>query len=278
MSRIALIVLLCGVLVATISARDSDETELFESELFEEDAAPADPAHEFKRSEALVQGKRKGKSSGGYYTTSYRRGSGSRRRGYHDKNCEGGEKDCDEKSGACFPSSATVHSKRLGRKTRIAKLKVGDSVLTHHGWAEVLFFAVHQPKAAGSHLELTTANSTVVLSSTHAVFKEDGSPVLAGEVREGDTLLSAGKVLTVKRVAAKGLIAPVTSTGSLVVNGVSTSDYGPLALRHGQRVAHAALSPLRALRWMFPKWSMWNAHKEDGHHPFKTWGSWLLQL
>merc|ERR1712072_867413 len=161
MSRTALVFLQCGVLVATISARDSDETELFESELFEEDAAPADPAHEFKRSEALVQGKRKGKSSGGYYTTSYRRGSGSRRRGYHDKNCEGGEKDCDEKSGACFPSSATVHSKRLGRKTRIAKLKVGDSVLTHHGWAEVLFFAVHQPKAAGKHLELTTANSTV---------------------------------------------------------------------------------------------------------------------
>jgi len=193
-----------------------------------------------------------------------------RRRGYYDASHDSG--------GACFPSETVVHSKRHG-KTTVDNLIVGDMVKTHHGYAEVLFFAVHKPKMAANFLKITTANSTLVLTSSHAVFKKDGTPVLAETVRVGDELLTAGTVAAVTVHRGVGLIAPVTASGALVANGVATSDYGPFAHKYGQGMAHSALVPIRLLRWMFPKWSMWHRHEvDDGHHPFKTWGSWLLGL
>jgi len=212
-----------------------------------------------------------GRRRGSYVVVGYSHYDGRRRRrGYYDASHDSG--------GACFPSETVVHSKRHG-KTTVDNLIVGDMVKTHHGYAEVLFFAVHKPKTAANFLKITTANSTLVLTSSHAVFKKDGTPVLAETVRVGDELLTAGTVAAVTDHRGVGLIAPVTASGALVANGVATSDYGPFAHKYGQGMAHSALVPIRLLRWMFPKWSMWHRHQvDDGHHPFKTWGSWLLGL
>jgi len=177
----------------------------------------------------------------------------------------------------CFPSKAKVETETHG-PISIDKLSVGDKVMTHHGYSEVLFFAVRKPKTAAKFLQITTSSKSLVLTSSHAVFKGDGTPTVASKVQVGDELLTAGKVLSIETKNGVGLVAPITASGALVVDGVATSDYGPLAHRYGQGLAHAAMSPLRALSWMFPNWSIWHKHNDDGHHPFKIWGKWLLQL
>merc|ERR1711868_27882 len=79
---------------------------------------------------------------------------------------------------ACFPSKAVVHTERNG-KVSIDKLVVGDKVMTHHGYSEVMFFAVRKPKTAAKFLKITTSNSTLVLTSSHAVFKIDNTATVA---------------------------------------------------------------------------------------------------
>jgi len=191
-------------------------------------------------------------------------GHGRRRYYYH----HGG-------GGLCFPNSATVQTKERGT-VPISELSVGDEVMTGKGFAEVMFFAVHKPEANAKHLKITTAKSTLVVSASHGLFDADGQPILAGKVKVGDTVHTAGVVEKIESVKAKGLIAPITATGTLVVNGVTTSDYGPFAQRIGHGMAHAAMAPIRFLRWAFPSWSIWHPteanHDSEGKHHFMRLG------
>jgi len=177
----------------------------------------------------------------------------------------------------CFPATALVQT--IEGQREITELKVGDLVLTHGGvFSKVLFFAVRKPTVQASFLTVKTANSTVTLTPSHAVFLDDGTPTLAGDIKVGQSLLSAGQIQSITKVAGRGLIAPVTGTGKLVVDGVTTSDYGPMATWMGQRLANSLLAPLHMLHWVLPEAQIWNAHTSDGVHPFKIWGSWLIQL
>lgn len=160
----------------------------------------------------------------------------------------------------------------------IASLSVGERVRTQHGWGEVLFFAVHKPDVRSTFVKISTPQHTLLVSRSHAILQADGSAVLAGRVHVGMQLMS-GTVQHVDKQHGVGLYAPVTSTGALLVDGIATSDYGPLAQWAGQRTAHSFLAPLRVLKWAFPSWHIWHAHaRSDGTHPLMAWGQWLFQL
>jgi len=192
----------------------------------------------------------------------------SRRRSKSSKKSSGG---------ACFPASAKVQSKQHGT-TEISNIAVGDHVLTKDGYAEVLFFAMRAPEAVAECLEITTPDNQLVLTESHAVFKECGTAVVTAKLNVGDSLMKAGIVTSIKKVQCTGLIAPVTATGSLIVNDVPTSDYGSLGQWVGHSMAHGMLSPVRGLKWAFPKMDMWHSHDETGKHPIMDWGQWLLNL
>jgi len=236
-----------------------------------------------------VVGKYKGKSSGihlHFHSSGRRRGihlhyGNGRRRFYHHDHYayddyHGGS------SFACFPATALVQTPEGQRG--ITELKVGDMVLTGDSdpargvFSKVLFFAVRRPIDQATFLTLKTTNSTVTLTPSHAVFLADGTPILSGDLRVGQSLLSAGEIQSITQSTGVGLVAPITDTGKLVVDGVTTSDYGPMATWMGQRLAHMVLAPLQVLHWAFPEAQIWDAHAHAGVHPFKIWGSWLLQL
>ena len=114
-------------------------------------------------------------------------------------------------------------------------------------------------------------------------------------VSVGDSILSAGVVTGVERVKCTGLVAPITRAGTIVVNGVITSDCkspphrlsslfdlscadGPMAQMLGQRAIHALVGPIRAIKWAYPQWSFWQANAKDGRHPIMVLGQSLLSM
>merc|ERR1711939_1193586 len=299
-----------AAVLAAACASDSDlyaqESELFQNILKEQPEPPipekpmtkqVDPAKKHKlrggkNPSKLVQAKvvttSRRRYSGGFSSGRRRHvvvhhSSGRRRYGYHGRRRHGvvvihGRRRrhyYSSSGGLCFPNKATVQTKTRGT-VPISELSVGDEVMTGKGFAEVMFFAVHKPEADAEHLKITTSTRTLVVSASHGLFDADSHPILAGKVKVGDILHSAGVVDQIEKVKAKGLIAPITTTGTLVVDGVTTSDYGPFAQRVGHGVAHAAMAPIRFLRWAFPGWSVWHPteanHDSEGKHTIMRLG------
>jgi len=245
-------------------------------------AAPTTKLYGSRRRASFSSGRRRASFSSGRrrYGGSVIISSGRRRYGFYDSRRRYGYYVSigRRRRLACFPASAKVNSKKRG-EVPIAEVKVGEQVQTHQGYSEVLFFAKLNPQVKAEHVKITTENATLTLSPSHGLFHADGTPVLAKRVKEGHVLLTAGLVTKVERLNSKGLVAPVTAHGTLVVDGVTTSDYGPLAEWAGQGAAHVALAPLRLLRWAAPGLDLWHGgHDADGTHPLMRWGQKLFQF
>jgi len=161
----------------------------------------------------------------------------------------------------CFPADATVMTPQ-GAK-RMADLKVGDTlrVVSHDGsiaWSQVCGWAHREPNSTATYLRLSTSQRQLIVSADHLVATIAGSSISfvpASTVRAGNTLLecdntpqgAAGawgnRVMSVDAVNAHGVFAPLTLTGTIVVDGVAASCY---AATKSHTLAHAAMKPVRS--------------------------------
>merc|ERR1712086_654813 len=178
---------------------------------------------------------------------------------------------------SCFPASTLVETESRGA-VEMKEVLVGERIKTAEGFSEVLFFAMRNPIAHAQCWEISTDSHSLVLTHSHGLFKEDGSVVQVMHVSVGDSILSAGVVTSTERVKCTGLVAPVTRAGTIVVNGVITSDYGPMGQMLGQRTVHTLAMPIRAMQWAFPQWSFWYSNGNDGRHPIMVLGQSLLSM
>jgi len=164
----------------------------------------------------------------------------------------------------CFPGDASVSVYGRG-KVQMASLHLGDHVLVESGdFAPVLGFIHEQRGTPGvSHdvLKVVHTHGVLLVSSNHLVFvvasssAVDGSAVHtdrpAADLRPGDRVfvrdddtaaMVTSEVLAIHpSTSTRGMFAPLTTTGTLVVDGVVTSSYAGAS--HG--AAHAAFFPLR---------------------------------
>lgn len=134
-------------------------------------------------------------------------------------------------------------------------------------FSPVLMFLHRDPRVSRAFLRLTTASgTTLTLTPSHLIFLLEaglaltetptvrdalhrGGVVLAGRVEAGDFLLVAGeggvtleKVVDVSYHVDGGVFAPLTTEGTLVVDGVVASCY---AIIDSQAIAHWAFLPVR---------------------------------
>ena len=178
----------------------------------------------------------------------------------------------------CFPANAIVESKTRGT-IKIVDVEIGEELMTLDGYSEVLFFAMNEPTVKTYCLEITAERAKIRLTASHGLFKDDKSFVLAGNLSVGDRILTGGAITDIQRKSCTGLVSPVTRAGCLIVDGVATSDYGPLAQTLGQFGAHAVVQgSYGSLKTFFPTLEIWEAKDEKGKSPIMTFGQALFQL
>lgn len=159
-------------------------------------------------------------------------------------------------SSTCFPASATV-AMADGSHKRIGDLLIGDAVRSSSSPSsndndnnKVVAWAHNSAAVTADFLSLSTHdNRTLTLSPGHYLPVAGMGLVPAQRVATGMALYDEqGRpsliVTHIKAITAVGLFNPLTTDGSLVVDGVTvstfTTAFEPVA-------AHAALTPLRGV-------------------------------
>lgn len=173
------------------------------------------------------------------------------------------------RTGGCFPAASVVRLED-GATTTISRLQAGDRVLARDSstgeliYSEVLTFLDRDENATRSFVRVHLSNNgTVTATEAHLLLKASGATVFAGDVVPGDRLLvpsGTATIVRVEHVIDKGVFAPLTKEGNLVVDGAVVSCY---AAFRSQTVAHWALAPLRAWLAMIPRPS-----PPEGVHPY----------
>lgn len=169
------------------------------------------------------------------------------------------------RSALCLSESATVEVFQ-GGLVALKDLQLGDRVKTSTGYEPVYSFGHHDLESSADFLAIHTSNNKRPLEITkdHLLFlRGQVTPVPAGSVRVGDRLQTQDKegaiVTKIGAIHKQGLYAPLTASGTVVVDGVLASSYVTLqgsAFVHFQgiktwlsqeRFVHVLLSPHRLL-------------------------------
>lgn len=182
--------------------------------------------------------------------------------------------------GLCFPADGMVVTPQGMKK--MSELRIGDKVRVVNAngsvqWSDVCAWAHREPAKVAKYLNLTTSTSgrKIKISEDHllAVVQEGKVAYLpAGEVKPGQTVLAVDmtpnpasgrvqvwpeQVQRVDQVEMMGVYAPVTTAGTIAVDGLAASCY---ASTRSHRMAHAALKPVRAAYDRHPE------HAANHHH------------
>ncbi|KAM9308032.1 sonic hedgehog protein [Gastrophryne carolinensis] len=191
------------------------------------------------------------------------------------------------KSGGCFPASATISLEGGGTKA-MRDLQPGDRVLAMDEdgrlvYSDFLTFLDKQERVRKVFYVIETSDPkrSLRLTAAHLLFVSqkpaNGSSkslksVFASDIQPGDQVFLADlemmdlKMVTVEKVHLEedvGAFAPVTSHGTVVVNGVLASCY---AVIEEHSWAHLAFAPLRFAFKLFSYFPL-----REHYHPPPTY-------
>ncbi|VEN46029.1 unnamed protein product [Callosobruchus maculatus] len=160
------------------------------------------------------------------------------------------------KFGGCFTANSTVTTP-TGFK-RLSELQVGDLILAVDFYtrqplfSEVLLFLDYDPDQKREFLKFTLfSGSTFTVTPNHLLLRSGGfgQVEFAGNVKVGDRLLFNNadilreeSVSRIEIVLKKGVYAPLTSAGTVIVDGVAASCYATV---DSQQIPHWAYLPFR---------------------------------
>lgn len=160
----------------------------------------------------------------------------------------------------CFTGNSTVLTSN-GNERRLDELSVGEKVLSmdKYGnavYSEILMFLDRNEQETREFVKITTdGGATLSVTPAHLlmVWKqtlEETKFIFAEQVEEGDFVLvnvngslEPRRVITVSSEMSKGVYAPLTREGTIIVNSITASCY---ALVDSQSIAHWSFMPVRA--------------------------------
>ncbi len=170
--------------------------------------------------------------------------------------------------GGCYPGSAIFIDKH-GHRRQMASLQIGEEVQVINNneirTEPVITFIHHQPEAMQEFIKITTMKNNILkITEDHLLFVEklgQATAIPARDVKVGDTVYVRGKhgvgkdaVQSISTVYEKGVYAPVTLSGTILVNDVHTSCYFDV-LSH--EWSHRAMGVARAVHYVSPWMLQW---------------------
>mgnify|MGYP001077172210 CR=1 FL=1 len=161
------------------------------------------------------------------------------------------------KSAKCFPgrSQVILHD---GRTKQLSQLKIGDLVIVNENnvYEPVLAF-IHASKenlfnylAMEINSSLSNTSSTLFVSPNHLIFDYDsGEARFAGKFQVGDRVqfiqnnkITPSEIINIELKQEQGFYAPLTPSGTIVVDGVVASNYASVS---NHALAHKAMGLYR---------------------------------
>ncbi|KAL9985832.1 hypothetical protein ACROYT_G008280 [Oculina patagonica] len=162
-----------------------------------------------------------------------------------------------------------VHRVEPQQRQRMDSLKIGEEVqviaFNEIRFEPVITFIHHQLEVMQEFLEITTMKNNILkITEDHLMFVEktgQAAAIPARDVKVGDTVYVKGKhgiekdaVQSISSVYEKGVYAPVTLSGTILVNNVHTSCYFDV-LSH--EWSHRAMGVARAVHYVSPWMLRW---------------------
>jgi len=179
---------------------------------------------------------------------------------------------------SCFPGFSVVTVKDSSKLKLMQELKIGDEILCYDSsknelvYSPVFMFGHRNQDQISSYLEITTADGKIFISEKHLIFRQDESgdqeAIFAEDIRPGDKIYQTNAtkdqtnnlvpkpVVSVRMLTCKGVYAPFTLTGTVIVDGTLASCYANvmkpslfgLVELCPHALAHRILAPLRGLQ------------------------------
>lgn len=154
---------------------------------------------------------------------------------------------------ACFSADGLVQVEDEPKPVPLAMLRQGQRLYDGFAFTDVLGF-LHDVPHSSRIVSIEHEGGELRVSASHLVLL-DGEDKLASQVVVGDRLLrpqgAVAEVLALRQdTAAVGVLAPLTSSGLISVDGTSVSNYATvdtIPLTHAS--AHAAFFPARAAKF-----------------------------
>ena len=145
----------------------------------------------------------------------------------------------ENESGGCYPESAFVTDKH-GRRRRMDSLEIGEEVQVVNNneiqFQPIVTFIHRQPGLMQEFVQITTLKGKVLkITEDHLLFVEkmgEARAIPARDLKTGDVVyvracqsVESDQVHSISTVFEKGAYAPVTLSGTILVNDVHTSCY-----------------------------------------------------
>ena len=180
----------------------------------------------------------------------------------------------------CFSGHATVQVEHQDAPVSMKDLRVGDKILTSKDgqvYEPVYTFGHRHETLDTQYLSIHTADTRPLeITGEHLVYVEGrASPVRADTVKVGDALVrgqdETSVVQRIQLVNRKGLYAPLTRSGTIVVDGVLASVYADTrpkastafqAALSDANVIHVMFSPMRFACMGMPDSRLCSEHDE----------------
>lgn len=167
---------------------------------------------------------------------------------------------CEKPRSLCFPATSRVLLES-GASISMRQLRIGDKLRTlgangETTASEVIAFLHKETHTQAEFYKLeTSGGNAITLSPQHLIFRKENfsspiSVIFASEINLGNLLyVSSGsdfqyqEVTRITMVTEIGVYAPLTTQGTMLVDGVLVSCY---ATWPSHDAAHLAMAPLRA--------------------------------
>jgi len=159
----------------------------------------------------------------------------------------------------CFPANATVILKDGGEK-KVSELNIGDEVMTMNSdnitYSKITTFLHKNEKQEAIFTKLSLSNGKDTTVSPKHLIYVNGEYATADSVKVGDKVefiedeVTEIMVEKVKEVRGEGIYAPLTETGTIVVNNVHYSCYAEYDImkdiKGSHNLANVMMTPLRS--------------------------------